>query len=121
MRAQRDRRKALGARAEDRVCEHLVARGFRILERNVRVGPKEIDIVARRGDLLVFCEVRARASAAFVSPLETIGPTKIRNIRDAARRYLAEREIRGLAIRFDAAAVVFDVPEGRLDYIENAF
>ncbi len=121
MATKRNDRKRLGDRAESLVCDYLRARGFRILGRNVRVGAKELDIVARRRDLLVFCEVRARASDAFVSPLATIGCRKIQNIREAARRYVVDRETRGLAVRFDVAAVVFDVPGGRLDYVENAF
>lgn len=121
MSSTREKRRALGARAEGLVCDHLIARGFEIVGRNVRVGAKEIDIVARRGDLVVFCEVRARSSSDFGSPLETIGPRKIRNVREAALGFLIERKWRGFALRFDAAAVVFDVPEGTLDYIEGAF
>lgn len=121
MSSTRRARRELGARAERLVCDHLMARGFEIVGRNVRVGAKELDIIARRGDLVVFCEVRARSSAEFGSPLATIGAAKIRNVRYAARGFLHERGWRGLAVRLDAAAVVFDVPEGRLDYIEGAF
>lgn len=121
MSSTRRARKELGARAETLVCDHLLARGFRIVGRNVRVGPKEIDIIARRGDLVVFCEVRARSNDDFGSPLGTIGPTKVRNVREAAQAFLRDRRWRGVAVRFDAAAVVFDVPEGRLDYVEGAF
>lgn len=114
-------RAALGARAESLVCTHLVARGFSIVARNVRVGRKEIDIVARRGDLLVFCEVRARDRSDFGSPLATIDRAKMRNVREAARIWLLENGAGKMAVRFDAAAVVFDEPEGRIDYVEDAF
>jgi putative endonuclease len=120
MRSTRSRLE-LGQRAEALVCQYLCGRGFSIVATNVRVGHKEIDVVARRGGLLVFCEVRARSHCELVSPLETIGLKKIANVRRAAAQYLAQNDLRGVAIRFDAAAVVFDVPEGRLDYIENAF
>ncbi len=121
MRSTRRERRQLGARAETLVCDHLSARGYQIVGRNVRVGPKEIDIIARRGELVIFCEVRARSNADFGSPLASIGPSKIHNIREAARGFLLDRRWRGVAIRFDAAAVVFDVPDGRLDYVEGAF
>lgn len=114
-------RRELGARAESLACEHLVARGFTIIARNLRVGALELDIVARRGDLIVFCEVRARSRSGFVSPLETIDRAKIRRVREAASRWLHERGCRRVAVRFDAAAVVFDRPEGELEYVENAF
>lgn len=120
-RNDRGARAELGARAEALVCAHLVGRGFRIVERNLRVGRKEIDIVARRGGLLVFCEVRARSRSDFVSPLATIDRAKMRNVREGARAWLLQQGWRGLAIRFDAAAVVFDDPAGTIEYVEGAF
>lgn len=121
MRTKNEARAALGARAEALVCDLLNERGFEIVARNVRVGRKEIDIVARRGDLLVFCEVRSRSRSGFVAPLETIGPAKVRNVRAAARRWLRERQLRGVAVRFDAASVLFDDPRGVIEYVEGAF
>lgn len=121
MATRQSERRDLGARAESLVCEHLIGRGFTILGRNVRVGAKEIDVIARRGALVVFCEVRARARSGSISPLETIDRAKAQRIRDAARRWLYESRLRRVAVRFDAAAVVFDAPEGILDYIEDAF
>lgn len=121
MATRQSERKVLGARAEALACEHLIARGFTILGRNVRVGAKEIDIIARRGDLLVFCEVRARSRSGSISPLETIDRAKAQRIREAARRWLYESRLRRVAVRFDAAAVLFDEPEGTLEYVEDAF
>jgi putative endonuclease len=114
-------RRELGARAEALVCHYLTERGFRILGTNVRVGPKEIDVIARRGALIVFCEVRARSTSDFVEPLATLGPRKIQNVRRAAAEYVVQHRLGHFALRFDAASVLFDVPEGRLEYIENAF
>ncbi|MCC6877093.1 MAG: YraN family protein [Sandaracinaceae bacterium] len=116
-----DPRHSLGQRAESLVCDHLAARGYAIVARNVRVGRREIDIVAVRRDLIVFCEVRARTSLAFGSPLESIDAKKIANVRHAAREGLAERGLRGRALRFDVAAVVFEDPDGRIEYVEDAF
>lgn len=112
---------ALGARAEELVCTYLVSRGYTIVERNARVGRREIDIVARMGRVLAFCEVRARARSSFVSPLVTIDRRKVQRTREAALQWLQEREFRGFAIRFDAAAVTFDDPGGCLHYVEDAF
>jgi putative endonuclease len=108
----------IGAEAESLVAEHLRDRGFEIVARNVRVGPREIDLIARRGDLLVFCEVRARTRSDFVSPLATIDAAKIARIREAAKIWLHTQRWRG-AVRFDAASVILSTRE--LDYIENAF
>ena len=65
-------RAELGRRAERLVAEYLQARGFQIVGQNVRVGRLEIDLIARRRELLVFCEVRARRHDRLVAPAATI-------------------------------------------------
>lgn len=117
----RPSRHTLGERAETLVCDLLRGRGYRILHRNLRVGRAEIDIVAERGRTLVFCEVRARTRVRPVHPLETIDRAKVRRIREAAARWVASSDLRGRALRFDAASVIFERPEGVIDYVENAF
>jgi putative endonuclease len=61
-----------------------------IVERNFRTRGGEIDIVARKGDVLVFVEVRSREVADFGTPEESITPAKRRRIVAAARRYLSK-------------------------------
>lgn len=109
-----------GAEAEELVAARLRAQGYAIVARNARVGRLEIDLVARRGQLIVFCEVRSRASAAFVDPILTIGHAKVRRIRNAARAWLAFRRIRYEEVRFDAASVVLQ-PDPTVTYYEAAF
>lgn len=117
-----DPRHLLGERAESLVCDRLRAEGFAIVGRNVRVGRSEIDVIARRGMLLVFCEVRARRRRDFVSPLATIDARKIARIRTAAQRWLVGRAYRGVAIRFDAAGVSFeDDARAEIEYVPGAF
>jgi len=101
-----EERRAHGDAAEERACRHLEEVGFTIVERNFRTRVGEIDIVARRADLLVFVEVRSRGDAGFGRPEETVSPAKRRRIVAAARRYLATvpssswREV-----RFDVIAI----------------
>jgi putative endonuclease len=83
-------RKAQGDAAEDRVCRHLEGAGFAIVERNFRTKGGEIDIVARKGDVLVFVEVRSREDADFGTPEESVTPAKRRRIVAAARQYLSK-------------------------------
>ena len=52
----------LGAEGETRAARHLVRRGYRIVARNVRAGGVELDLVVRRGRIIVFVEVKARRS-----------------------------------------------------------
>jgi putative endonuclease len=80
-----------------------------------------VDLVAERGDLLIFVEVRTRATAAFGAPEETVGFAKRRRIVAAARDYLARWRGPERGARFDVVAVV-DGPNGpRLTHFENAF
>ena len=116
-----DPRHSLGARAEQLVCERLEREGWTIVDRNARVGRLEIDVIARRGTLLVFCEVRARRRGGFVDPLATIDDAKMRRVRRAARGWLLEHGRGGQAVRLDAASVTFDGAEPRIEYVEDAF
>lgn len=118
------KRRALGARGEEAVAALLRGRGFVVLGQNVRVGRLELDLIARRGDLLVVCEVRTRRSEAFGHPVETIGPEKVARVRRATAQWIAEREDLGrVQIRFDAAGVLIphDGAEPQIDYYADAF
>ena len=82
-------RQAQGDAAEERACRHLDRSGFTIVERNYRTMGGEIDIVARRGDVIIFVEVRSREVPGFGTPEESVTPAKRRRIVAAARRYLS--------------------------------
>jgi putative endonuclease len=83
-------RRAQGDAAEERACRHLEASGMAIVERNYRTKGGEIDIVARKGDVLVFVEVRSREIPDFGTPEDSITPAKRRRIVAAARQYLSK-------------------------------
>lgn len=114
-------RKSRGRAAEQLVADHLIRTGFTLLGRNARQGRLELDLIARRGTLVVFCEVRSRSDARFISPAHTITPVKIHRLRQAAARWLHAARLGYVEIRFDVACVVFDVPGARLTYYEAAF
>lgn len=111
----------MGQRAEALACAHLQARGFEIVGRNVRVGRLELDVIAQRGDLLVFCEVRSRTSELLMTPAQSIGRLKVARVRRAAATWLRRNRPGPLQIRFDVASVLFDQPGGRLNYLDGAF
>ena len=114
-------RAALGREGEQLVARHLERGGFAIVGCNVRVGRLELDVVARRGSLLVFCEVRTRASRDFVDPIDTIDGPKQERIRRAALAWLEAAGGEALEVRFDAASVVINPDEQTLTYYESAF
>jgi putative endonuclease len=110
-------RQALGRRGEDQAAAWYVARGYEVIDRNWRCRDGELDLVVRRADVLVFCEVKTRSSNAFGSPAEAVTATKQRRLRRLATLWLREHGARTPRLRFDVAAVL-----GRdIDVIENAF
>jgi putative endonuclease len=117
----KDARRELGQRAEQLACDHLCRQGFEILARNVRLGRLELDVIGRRGRLVVFCEVRSRSSDRLMTPAQSIDPRKVARVRQAAAQWLRETRPGPVEVRFDVASVLFDVPDGRLNYLEGAF
>jgi putative endonuclease len=97
----------LGKQGEDRAARYLKRAGYRIEERNVRLGRFEVDIIARDGDTLCFVEVRTRTDADPVPPEDTIQKTKRNHMIEAARRYLAQHPDPEMYYRFDVVAVVW--------------
>ena len=121
-----DPRPELGRLGEQLAAEHLIRRGFQIVERNYRTRWGELDIVAYDGRALIFCEVKARRlSAPGRNPLESVHTRKRSKVRRMAGRWLVERTDRPYAdnVRFDAIGVTFD-GAGRLvalEHLEGAF
>lgn len=120
-----DRRRRLGSAGEQLAADHLVRRGFRILDRNYRTRWGELDIIACDDHQIVFCEVKCRiANRSGRDPLESVHPAKRAQVRRLAGRWLSERDhpcVRDL--RFDAIGVTLS-PDGkllRLDHLEAAF
>jgi putative endonuclease len=106
MRMKPDRR-ALGAAGEDAACRFLQGEGFVLVERNWRTRAGEIDVIAAKGGLIVFAEVKSRTGTAFGEPEESVTPVKARRIRGLASEYLSQSE-RGGDVRFDVIAVMLD-------------
>jgi putative endonuclease len=116
-------RSCLGLRAELAVADYLVAHGFVILNRNLRLGALELDIVARHRELVAVVEVRTRAPGSFEGPFASIGPAKRKRLVRAVERLWGERFAAMSAverIRIDAAAVAFEAGQTRVEYVEGA-
>ena len=104
--------------AERRAVWWYRVRGYRILATNAWVTGYELDVVARRGRRLVFCEVKEKRGARFGDPLEMVDAEKQRRLRRAAEAWLAPRpELAELDVSFDVVAV----RAGRLERVAEAF
>lgn len=117
-------RGAVGSRAETVVADYLQGEGFAILARNLRLGRSELDIVARRAELIAVVEVRTRGATAWTSGFGSLTSAKRERIRRAGQRLWRERFQRDpsvLVLRFDAACVHFDGEQPRVEYVPAAF
>jgi putative endonuclease len=92
------------------------AHGYDVVDRNWRCSTGEIDLVACLDSLVVFCEIKTRASDRFGPPEAAVGRTKQRRLRLLAAEWLATHDRHG-AIRFDVAAVT----GVRIEVFEAAF
>lgn len=115
----------LGRFGELAAASHLQRHGFVIIARNWRCSAGEIDLVATRGEQVVFVEVRTRRArgAAPVFPEFSVGTYKARRLVDLAQIYLAENGAgNDRAWRIDVIAVEVDSAGriARLEHIEHA-
>src|SRR5829696_3426293 len=74
---------------ERRAARHYRLRGYRIRGTNVWAAGFELDLIARRGRRLVFCEVKGKTGDGYGDPLEMVGAEKLRRMHLAAQAWLA--------------------------------
>ncbi len=101
---------------------YLLSRGWTVLEHRYRVGRWEVDVVARKGPLVAFVEVKTRRNGAFGSPFEAVGWRKQREIVRVARSWIDRHGQPGEVYRFDVIGVE---PGGsgrwKIEHVEDAF
>lgn len=93
-----------GVWGEEQAVQYLLGSGFEILERNWRYRMAEVDIIGRESGILVFVEVKTRASLAFGRPEEMVTGWKKRLVIDAAMAYMRATGYTW-EIRFDIVSV----------------
>src|SRR5690606_17460057 len=103
----------LGRRAEAAVADHLDSTGWSVLAMNWRFRHKEIDVIARRGELIAFIEVKCRSGSRFGQPAEAITLSKRRDLAAAAHAWICRNRPSCAAFRFDLCSVTVR-PDGRL-------
>jgi putative endonuclease len=96
---------AFGAWGEALAAAYLDKAGLVLLERNWRCADGELDIIARDGDTIVFCEVKTRRSHLFGTPADAVTWVKARRLRSIAGRWLTTHVDDRPAIRFDVVCV----------------
>jgi putative endonuclease len=107
-------RQELGRYGEIAAAGYLEQRGMQVLARNWRCRYGEIDIVAREGAVLVFCEVKTRRGTGFGVPLAAITATKLARMRRLAALWLEENGGHRGPVRIDAVGLIRH-PDGRFE------
>jgi putative endonuclease len=98
-------RGALGRGGEALAERFLRRQGYRTVERDVRLGRGQIDLVMQEKEILCFVEVKTRRTGSAGDPLEAIDRRKQRQLIFLARRYLQQRRLGEPPCRFDVVAI----------------
>lgn len=115
----------IGKYGEDMVERFLMKEGFRTVRRNYHSRYGEIDIVAEKGEYILFVEVKTREEASPISPKGAVSRTKQKKIVLTAKDYIRKLRV-NINYRYDIAEVVYSIDENgefhaALNYIKNAF
>ena len=110
----------LGSWGEEMARDYLVSQGYAIMEQNQRIGHKEIDIIAIKGNRIIFVEVKTR-STDFIDPADAVDSKKIARLAKAADRFIQAYDIRQEP-QFDIITVI-GTPETdyKLTHYPDAF
>ncbi|MCQ2596320.1 MAG: YraN family protein [Treponema sp.] len=110
-----------GEQGEQRAADYLVSKGYEIVARNWRIRSGEIDLIAEKGDLIVFVEVKTLPNATSDMLAAVLGPQKQKRIIKISKRFLQiHRKYSKYLVRFD---VIINDMQGLppVYHIENAF
>ena len=116
-----DVRHSLGIAGEDVAAGLYKDQGFRIVDRNYRVPMGEIDLVATRGYVVVFCEVKTRSATRWGTPAEAVSWRKQQCLRRAAAEWLRRHKPGPVDVRFDVVSVVVQGGHAHAIQLADAF
>ena len=114
MKGQLTQKQKIGAMGENIAVKHLVKRDFSVVERNYRKKWGEIDIIAKKGNVLHFIEVKTVCSARFSRdtwlPEENVHYWKRKRLSRAIQTYLMEQKVSHDTLwQIDVIAVLLDL------------
>ncbi len=117
-----DPRHQFGRASEMQAEQFLIAKGYRILDRNVRLSIGELDLVADDQGVIVFVEVKGRSTDAFGGALAAVNHRKRAKLSKLAAQYLAQRHWSDKLCRFDVVLIQGQASvREQIEHIPNAF
>jgi putative endonuclease len=111
----------IGRKGESLAADYLQEKGYTILERNYRTPHGEIDLIAAKGEVIAFIEVKTRASYSLGPPEISITPRKIEHMRNAAEFFIQQHPEMTNDWRIDAITVQLSTNQSvpLVDHFEN--
>lgn len=113
------RHNILGKWGETIAVEYLITQGYAIVETNWHVGHYEIDVIATKGNRMIFVEVKTRTAGEY-DPLEAVDQRKKNHMVRSADTYLRAKDLPYEA-QFDIVTIVGDQHSYTLEHIPDAF
>lgn len=110
----------LGSKGEMLAARFLLDKGYAVLHYNWRSGHKEIDLIAKERDTIVFVEVKSRSSEQYGNAADAVTPQKMNLLISAAESYIKRNSV-NLKFRFDVVTVIGNSEPYRIEHIEDAF
>lgn len=109
-----------GKKGEQLAVDHLTETGYKVVHRNYRYLKAEIDIIARKGDILAIVEVKSRSSDYMQPIADTVTDKKIKLLVMAADHYIISKDL-DVETRFDIITIRKNGANFSIEHLENAF
>ena len=110
----------LGKKGEDLAVDFLRKKGYKIVTRNFHYQKAEVDIIARKGNILAVVEVKTRSTPDFGNPEEFLKARQIQRLVKAVDFFVNEHQM-DVEIRFDIIAIIKNKAGTKIEHLENAF
>ncbi len=110
----------LGKKGEQLAVDYLLQKGYAIVERNYRFQKAEVDIIAKKENILAIVEVKTRSTSDFGNPQDFVKPKQIQRLVAAVDDYVNKNDL-DVEVRFDIIAIVKQKKGFDIEHLKNAF
>ncbi|NJW52241.1 YraN family protein [Salinimicrobium oceani] len=110
----------LGKKGEDMAVAFLLKNGYEVVARNFMYQKAEVDIIARKGDILAVVEVKTRSTPDFGDPQDFVKKKQINQLVKAIDHFVNEHHL-NVEVRFDIIAIIKNKAGTRMEHLEDAF
>ncbi len=110
----------LGQKGEEVAVNHLLTKGYEVVERNYKWKNSEVDIICKKENRLIIVEVKTRNSIALGEPYLSVTRSKQRQIIKVANHFIVSNNVHEDA-QFDVVSILLNQHQLKIEHIENAF